>query len=128
MLAADAAHEAGDDAAARHDVEHRDLLGDAQRMVAQRDGVAEDGDLGAAGAAHQRRGHQVGRRHRAVGVLVVLVDAQAVEAELLGVLQLVEVLVVEPVAALRVVDAVGQRHPRRVVGAVEVAPADAATA
>ncbi len=45
VLAADAAHEAGDDAPAREHVEHRNLLGDAQRMVAQADGVAEDGEL-----------------------------------------------------------------------------------
>src|SRR5439155_5487807 len=52
-------------------------------------------------------------RHRAVAVLVVLVDAEPVPAEPLGVLELVEVLVVERVAEARVVVAVRQRHPRR---------------
>ena len=52
-----------------------------------------------------------GRGHRPVCVLVMLVDAHAVEAEPLGGDQLLEVLVVEPVPDLRVVVAVGQRHP-----------------
>ena len=92
------AHEAGDDASARDDVEHGDLLGDAQRVLAQRQPVAEDGDARSRGAAHQHGGHHVGARHRAVAVLVVLVDADAVPAQRLGVLELVEILVVERVA------------------------------
>ena len=50
----------------------------------------------------------------------MLVDAEPVVAELLGVLHLVEVLVVERVAALRIVVAVRQRDPRRGVPAIEI--------
>src|ERR1700722_10043553 len=55
---------------------------------------------------------------------MVLVDAEAVEAQLVGVFELVEVTVVERVPFDRIVVAVGQRHPRRIVtlgiGQIEV--------
>ena len=113
VLRADAAHESRDDAAARDDVEHGNLLGDAQRVLAERQPVAEDRDLRSGSPAHEHRRHHVGARHRAVAVLVMLVDAEPVPAELLRVLELVEVLVVERVADRGVVVAVRQRHPRR---------------
>src|SRR5204863_2368059 len=50
---------------------------------------------------------------RAIAVLVVLVHAEAVPAQRLRILQLVEVLVVERLALLGIVEAVGQRDPRR---------------
>jgi len=43
----------------------------------------------------------------------MLVDAEPIPAERLGVLELIEILVVERVALLRIVEAVGERHPRR---------------
>jgi hypothetical protein len=43
------ADEAGDDAAARHAVEHGDLLGQPHRVAVQRGQVAEDADLDAPG-------------------------------------------------------------------------------
>ena len=113
VLGGDAAHETRDHAPAGGDVQHGDLLGEAQRVLAQGQAVAEDGDLGAAGAAHEHGRHDVGARHGAVAVLVVLVHADAVPAEPLRVLQLVEVLVVEGVADGGIVVAVGEGHPRR---------------
>ncbi len=101
ILGADAAHEARDEAAAREVVEHRVFFGDHQRIVHQRQRAAEDRDLGALDAARQRAGEQAGRRHHAVGGLVVLVEADAVEAELVGKLHLVEILVIELGALLR---------------------------
>ena len=97
----------------RHHVEHGELLGHAQRRVVQRQGVADDGDLAALGPLRQGRGDEVGRRHQAVGVLVVLVDADAVEAQLVGVGQGVDVFVVELVALDRVVEACWAARPRR---------------
>ena len=76
--------------------------------------------LRAARAPRQRRGHDVGRGHQPVGRLVVLVDRDAVEAELLGVLELVEVAVVELVAELGVEVLVGEVQRRRGVALVEV--------
>src|SRR5207249_1106470 len=51
--------------------------------------------------------------YRAVAVLVVLVDAETVPAEPLGLLELVEVLVVERVTHHRIVVTIRERHPRR---------------
>ena len=48
----------------------------------------------------QRGGDQVRRRHQPVDVLVVLVEHHAVEAELVGIGELVDVLLVEPAALL----------------------------
>ena len=76
---------ARDQPAAADHVDHGELLGDAGRRVVERQGVADDGDLHPRGLAGEDRRDQVRRRHLAVGVLVVLVDADAVEAELLGV-------------------------------------------
>ena len=56
-------------------VEHRELLGDPDRRVVERDRVAEHGDRRLRRAAGQDRGDQVRRRHQAVAVVVVLVDA-----------------------------------------------------
>jgi hypothetical protein len=47
IFGADAAHEAGDEAAARQVVEHRVFFRDHQRIVEQRQGAAENRDLGA---------------------------------------------------------------------------------
>jgi hypothetical protein len=46
---------------------------------------------------------------------MVLVEAHAVEAELVGILHLVEVVVVELGALLRIIVAIGEGDPRRAV-------------
>ena len=51
ILPADPADEPGDHPAVAEVIEHRDLLGDAQRVAADADGVAEHHDLGPLGAA-----------------------------------------------------------------------------
>ena len=115
IFGADAAHEAGDDAAAGEVVEHRVFFGDVQRIVHQRQRAAEDGDLGVLDAARQRAGEHARHRHHAVGGLMVLVEADAVEAELVGEFHLVEIVVIELGAFLRIVMVVGERHPGRAV-------------
>ena len=112
VLRPDAAHEAADDPAAADDVHHRDLFRDAQGVVAQGRGVAEDGDLGAMRPGDEVGGDDVRRGHEPVGCLVVLVDGDGVEAELLGVDELGEVLLVDLRAALRVEVGVGVGDPR----------------
>ena len=112
--------EARDQPAVRHVVEHRVFLGDAQRVQVQRQQVAEDDDLAALGALRQRRGDQVRRRHQAVDVLVVLVEHHAVEAELVGIGELVDILLIEAAALLRVPQRVRHRHPAGVVFLVEI--------
>ena len=112
VLRAAADDHAGDQASAADVVDDRELLGDARRRVVERERVADDRDLHALRLARERRRHEVGRRHQAVRVLVVLVDAHAVEAELFGVHELVEVAVVELRADGGVVQRVRARHPR----------------
>ena len=111
VLGADAAHHAGDQPPAGDAVDHGVLLGERERMLAQAEGVAEDRDLGVLGAARQRGRHHHRRGHQSVGVLVMLVDGDAVVAELGDELELVEVAVVELVALLRVEIGVRQHHP-----------------
>ena len=95
----------------RQVVEHRELFRDVDRVVHQRQRAADDRDLGLAGARDQVRRDQVRRRHHAVGGLVVLVDRDDVEAELLGIDQLVDVGLVLVGALLRIVELVRQHDP-----------------
>src|SRR6516165_9590214 len=62
-----------------------------------------------------RAGENAGNRHHAVGGLMMLVEAHAVEAELVGKLHLVEIVVIELGAFLRIVMPVRERHPGRAV-------------
>ena len=112
--------EAGDEPAAADAVEHGELLGDADRRVVEGDRVADHADRRAAGAAGQPGGDEVRAGHDAVAVLVVLVDADAVEAELVGVLELVHVLVVDGVGPRRVEQRAGDVDPDRAVRLPEV--------
>ena len=101
VFARHAAGEAGQDAAARDAVRHRQLLGDAQRIV-DRQQVAEDQELELLGALRRRRRHHVRRVHHAVRRGVVLVQADAVEAELVHLLPGFEVLCIGARADLRI--------------------------
>ena len=94
--------EAGDQAPARDAVDHGELFGHPRRRIVEREAVAEHADRRVGGAARQRRGDQVRRRHQAVAVGVVLVAADGVEAALGRVLELVEELVVHVMRALGV--------------------------
>ena len=111
ILGADAAHEAADDAAAREVVEHRVFFGDVHRIALQRQGAAEDRDLDLLRALDKRAGDEIGRRHQSIGVLVMLVDADAVEAEPLGIDQEVDEVRVFLGAFDRIIKAVGQHDP-----------------
>jgi hypothetical protein len=115
VLGAAADDHARDQAPAADHVDHGELLGDPRRRVVERQGIADDGDPDAARLAGQDRRDQVRRRHVAVGVLVMLVHADAVKTEVLRRDQLVEVPVVQPVADGGVVQLVGARDPRRSV-------------
>jgi hypothetical protein len=60
-LAGYAAQEAAQDAPAADRVQQGDLLGHAQRLLAVRDGVAQDEDLSLLGAPDQRPGSDAHR-------------------------------------------------------------------
>ena len=104
-------HHAGDQSTPRDAIDHRILLRDADGRVVEGQRVADDRDPHAHRLAREDRRDQVRRRHVSVGIGVVLVDADAVEAERLGADELVEVAVVQAVAPAAVVEAVGAPHP-----------------
>ncbi len=106
--------------AAREQIEHRELFGHAQRRIVGGEAVAEHDERRLRRSPRQRGGHQVGRRHEPVGVVVVLVDAQAIEALLLGELELVQELLIEPPGLLGVVEMVRNVDPDRSVLPLEV--------
>ena len=80
IFARDAAGEAGDQAAVRQAVEHRQFFGQAQRFV-QRQQVAVDQQFDPFRALRGGGGHQVGRVHQPVRRAVMLVEAETVVAE-----------------------------------------------
>src|SRR5579885_2956628 len=82
-------------------------------MIAQRKPVAHDRDLHPPCASREHGRDNVRRGHRAVGVLMMFVDAGAVEAQLLCVFELIEIRVVELMAFYRVLVSIGKGHPRR---------------
>ena len=93
-LGADAAHEAGDDAAARNAIQHGNLFRHAHRVVAMHDRGADDRDLRLRSLAREDRGVERHDRVEAGHRLVVLVEHD-VEPEVIGVHVLVQVAVVE---------------------------------
>src|SRR6516164_10539703 len=85
------------------------------KPATSRQRAAENGELGALDAARERASENAGNRHHAVGGLVMLVEADAVEAELVGKFHLIEIVVIELGTLLRIVMAVRERHPGRAV-------------
>src|SRR5262249_28738229 len=65
-------------------------------------------------------GNHAGYRHQSVGILMMLVAAYAVKAELIGVDQLVHIAIVELGTFAGIVISVRQRDPGGVVGLVVV--------
>ena len=105
--------ESRDQPAAGDAVDHRELFCDAGRRIVQCERVAHHADGGVGGAAGERRGDQVRRRHQAVAVGVVLVDADRVVAARGGVFQLVHEVVVHVVRAAWVEQRGVDVHPYR---------------
>ena len=72
----------GHQAAAADAIDHRVLFGDSYRRIRRRKRRPHlhDGDVGAVSCARENRPHQVGIRHEAVCVLMMLVDADAVDS------------------------------------------------
>ena len=115
-----ARRKAGDQAAIRHVVEHGVFLRHAQRIEMQRQEVAENDDLAALGLLRQRGRDQIGRRHQAIDVLMMLVEHHAVEADLVGIGELVDIFPIEAAASLGVPQAVRHGDPAGLVSLVEV--------
>ena len=112
--------EAGDQAAAGDAVEHGELLGHPDGRVVERQRVAHHAERRILGAAGQGGGDQVGRWHQPVAIGVMLVAANAVEAHLGGILQLVHELVVHDVCPAGIEQAGIDINPHRFVLVAEV--------
>ena len=80
VFARNAAGKARDQPAVRHAVEHRQLFGEAQRLV-QRQQIAVNQQLQVLGALRRGGGEQIRRVHQSVGRAVMLVEADAIIAE-----------------------------------------------
>ena len=94
-LAAGAAHPAGDQASAGDHVDLRQRLRQPERVVPDRQDVAEQADFGALGDAGEDRGFDIDHGAHAEGRRVVLVEHDAVEAGPLGGDRFIEIAVVE---------------------------------
>jgi hypothetical protein len=86
----------------------------------QRQQVAENDDLAPLGPLRQRRGDQIRRRHQTIDILVMLVEHHAVEADLVGIDELVDVFLIEAAATLCVPQAVRHGDPAGLVSLVEI--------
>ena len=123
-LAAGSAHPAGHQAAAGNHVDGRETFRQPQRVVPDRQDVAEQHDLRALGDARQDRGLEVHELPHAERRGVVFVQHQAVEPRFLRVQFFVEVAVIEVGAEPGVVGAVGHGEVGdRPAGVAEVAGA-----
>ena len=102
LLLPAAADEARDQPALRDHVDHRQFLGELYRIVGQRQGIAEQDDLRLLRRAARIEAKMLHLRLHAERRVMVLVEHDAVEAELLGIEVMVEVFVIEPAARDRV--------------------------
>ena len=121
-LAAGSPHPARHQAAAGDHVDGREIFRQPQRVVPDRQDVAEQHDLRALGDAREDGGFEVHHLPHAERRRVVFVQHQAVEPHFLRVQLLVEVAVVEVGAEPGVVGAVGHAEVHdRPAGVAEVA-------
>ena len=89
-------------------VDHGQFLGEADRVLGERQRVAEHHDLDALGGAGQHGGKDIGFGLHAKRRVVVLVQHDAVDADFLGVHVLLQVFVVEAAARDRIEMLVGK--------------------
>ena len=115
VFGADAADHAADQPPAGDAVDHGVFFRQGQGVFADAERIAEHRDLHLRCPPRQRRGRDDRRRHQAIGILVMFVHAQPVEAELFAHLQFVEIGVVQVVAHLRIEVRIGIHHPGRLV-------------
>src|SRR5436305_200112 len=111
VLHAGAAYKAGDDATTADHIQHGNLLGNTQGIVVQWERVANNSNLCAFDALRQDRGHDIWRGHGTISILVILVNHDAIPAQSVCTLDLVEVTLVKFVALDGIIERVGQCHP-----------------
>ena len=108
LLLSAAAHEPGHEPALRDHVDHGQLLGEPDRVLGERQRIAEHHDLDALGGAGQHGCEYVGLGLHAERRVVVLVQHDAVDADLLGVDVLLEIFAIEAAARDRIEMLVGE--------------------
>src|SRR5208283_4124713 len=113
--------EAGDQSSAAQAIEQREFLGDANRWIVKRQRVAEDHQRSIGFTPREDGRDHVRRNRKAVTILMMLVQAEAVEAEIVSHLQFVEI----PMQVLgdlwRVAKlVVGRRHPDALVAIAKI--------
>ena len=110
-----AAHESGFEPAMREHIDHGHLLGDAHRLAAVGDRIAENEKPGLLGEPRERSQHERSGGVDAGRGLMMLVEHD-LDPFVLRDQPFIDVTVVEGGALDRIVDAVGQRHPYRWIG------------
>ena len=108
-----AADETRDQPSARYDVDHRQLFRQPDRVVVDGQDIAQQQDLGLVGDASQYCRRQVGGGVHARRRVVVLIEHDAVEAQLVGVHALVEIALEEAVGRVGVEPRVGEGEAQR---------------
>jgi len=95
LFAARSAHPSGDKPSARDHVDHREFLGQPQRISDYRQRIAQQHDFHFFSDPRQNRGFHVHHRAHAERGVMVFIEHDAVEAQLLGEDLLVEIFVQE---------------------------------
>src|SRR6185437_978475 len=88
-------------------------FGDVHRIAEQRQSAAEDRDLDLFGALDEGAGDQIRCRHQPIGILVMLVDGDAVEAQPFAIDEEVDEIGIFLGAFDRIVKAVREYDPGR---------------
>jgi hypothetical protein len=108
LFTARAAHPSGDQPATGDHIDHREFFGQAQRIRHDRRGITKQHDLDPSRRPRQNRRFNVHHRAHAKWCPMMLVEHHAVEAEFVAVDLLVQILVQQLRALLRVEKGVGQ--------------------
>ena len=115
VLHASADHHTGDHTPLGDDIEHGEFLSHALGVVVERQHIAQNDQFGLARAPGQTGRHNIGRRHIAVGILMVFVDAHAFKAAFIGLFELIELAIVQGMAEFGIVEGIGTRDPGTVM-------------
>ena len=110
LLLSAAADETGHQTALGNHIDHRQLFGHADRIVAQRQRIAENDDLRVFGRRRQDRRENIGLRLHAERRVVMLVQHDPIDAQFVGEEVMLEIFVINPAALLRIEILIGEHE------------------
>ena len=84
-----------DNTAAGHAIEHRVFFGHPQRSKVERRQIPENDNLTVLGPLAERGSEKVRRRHQPVDVLMMLIEHDAIEPQLIGIGEFVQIFLVK---------------------------------